>query len=49
MIASPSTFFFDEGFMMLFVRLDGFEGFVDFVWVLFGRVGILDVFIGRSV
>jgi hypothetical protein len=48
LIASPSTFFFEEGFMMLFVRLGGFEGFVDFVWVLFGRVGILDLFIGQS-
>ena len=46
---SPSTFCFEEGFLMLFVRLGGFEGFGDFVWVLFGRVGILEMFLGRSI
>jgi hypothetical protein len=49
LIASPSTFFFEEGFMMLFVRLGGFDEFADFVWVLFGRVGILYMFSGQSI
>ena len=49
LIASPSTFCFGEGFLMLFVRLGGFKGFEDFVWVLFGRVGILDMFLGQSI
>ena len=43
LIGSP-TFF-----LMLFVRLGGFEGFGDFVWVLFGRVGILDMFFDRGI
>jgi hypothetical protein len=46
---SPSTFCFEEGFLMLFVRLGGFEGFGDFVWVLLGRLGILEMFLGRSI
>jgi hypothetical protein len=48
LIASP-TFGFEEGCLMLFVRLGGFEGFGDFVWVLFGRVGILDMFFHRGI
>ena len=48
LLVASATFGF-EGFLMLFVRLGGFEGFGDFVWVLFGRVGILDMFIGRSI
>ena len=36
-------------FLMLFVRLGGLEGFGDFVWVLFGRVGILDMFFNRGI
>ena len=43
-----ATFGF-EGFLMLFVRLGGFEGLGDFVWVLFGRVGILDMFFDQGV
>ena len=48
LIGSP-TFGFEEGFLMLFVRLGGFEGFGDFVWVFFGWVGILDMFLGQSI
>ena len=48
LLASP-TFGFEEGFLMLFVRLGGFEGLGDFVWVLFGRVGILDMFFDQGI
>ena len=47
MIASPSTFCFEEGFLMLLVRLGGFEGVGVFVWVflmLFVRLGGFEEF-----
>ena len=47
LIASLSTFCFEEGFLMLFVRLGGFEGFGAFAWfflMLFVRLGGFEEF-----